>query len=203
MKSIIKSVFVGFCATALFFALSNSAQAQVASGSGELAVNGGWNNNLGTVNSDGTISSTAYSFGVTAGYNMSQNLAVLGEFQYIPEGSYDGVTFKTDMYGANLRYAYGNSKFSPYLMVGGGGAQMTAGESGESVSINGAYVAFGAGVNIFLGKNWGVRPEYRYNDVMFSSDGTTTSYNVSQITGGIFFQFGGQQSSKKKASSGN
>jgi len=203
MKSIIKSVFVGLCATALLLALSNSAQAQVASGSGELAVNGGWNNNLGTINSDGTVNKNAYSFGASAGYNLSENIAVLGEYQYVPEGSYEGVTVKTQFYGGTIRYAYGNSKFSPYILVSGGGVGTTASEQGESVSVNGSYIAFGGGVSIFLGKNWGIRPEFRYNDLFSTSGGTTTTQGVPQITGGLFFQFGGEQSSKKKASSGN
>ncbi|MGA9069101.1 MAG: outer membrane beta-barrel protein [Terracidiphilus sp.] len=203
MKSIIKSVFVGLCATALLLALSNSAQAQVASGSGELAVNGGWNNNLGTVNSDGTVSKNAYSFGGSAGYNLSENIAVLGEYQYVPEGSFDTVTWKTQFYGGALRYAYGSSKFSPYVLIGGGGVATTLSSGNESASVSGEYIAFGGGVSIFLGKNWGIRPEFRYNDLFSSSNGTTTTQGVPQLTGGLFFQFGGEQSSKKKASSGN
>ncbi len=222
MKSIIKSVFVGLCATALLLALSNSAQAQVASGSGELAVSGGWNTGWNTSQGFGTVSgspldptfkASAYSFGASAGYNLSESLAVLGEFQYIPLGSTDAITyegesvpsitFKTQLYGANLRYSYGNGKIVPYVLVGGGGASYSDSANGASSSVSGAYVDFGGGLSLYLGKNWGVRPEYRYSDLFFSESGTNFTSGVSQITGGLFFQFGGEQSSKKKASSGN
>jgi len=202
MKSIMRNAFVGLCATALFFALSNPAQAQITAGSGELAVNGGFNN-AGSFKSDGTVSNYASSFGGSAGYNMSQNLAVLGEYQYIPEGSISGVTFKTQLYGASLRYSYTADKLAPYFLVGGGGSRGSAGTSGLSASVNGAYVSFGGGVSAYLGKNWGVRPEFRYDDVFFSGGGSTSSATMWQVTGGIFFQFGGQSTTKKKASSGN
>ncbi len=184
-----------FCIVALFAAFAASSHAQVASHSGDTGFNVGWNN-AGSLQSNGTVSSTAFSYGGSAGYNLSQNIAVLGEFQYIPEGSYDNISANTQLYGGLMRYSFGRGKVAPYVLVGGGGSRGSLGTSGLSVSVNGGYVGLGGGASIFLGKNWGIRPEVRYNDVFFSAAGTTANARMYQATGGVFFQFGGKGNSK-------
>lgn len=199
MQQLGRKTFVySLLATIALFLGASAGRAQVLAHSGDVGFNAGWNN-AGTLQSDGTISSTAYSYGGSAGYNASENIAVLGEFQFIPEGSYSGVTENTQLYGGLLRYSFGTGNVAPYLLVGGGGSRGSLGASGESVSVNGGYIGFGGGASIFLGKNWGIRPEVRYNDVFFSAGGTTSSARMYQVTGGIFFQFGGESKSAKHA----
>jgi len=183
-----------FC-IALLAAFAASSHAQVAPHSGDIGFNAGWNN-AGSFKSNGTVSSTAYSYGGSGGFNLSENMAVLGEFQYIPEGSYDKVSANTQLYGGLFRYSFGKARVAPYVLVGGGGSRGSLGTSGLSVSVNGGYVGFGGGASIYLGKNWGIRPEFRYNDVFFTAAGTTASARMYQATGGVFFQFGGRGTSK-------
>lgn len=175
----------------LFAACTASSHAQVAPHSGDAGFNAGWNN-AGRLQSNGTISTSAFSYGGSGGYNLSENIAVLGEFQYIPEGSYDKVSANTQLYGGLMRYTFGMGKVAPYILVGGGGSRGSLGTSGLSVSVGGGYVGFGGGASIFLGKNWGIRPEFRFNDVFFSAAGTTANARMYQATGGVFFQFGGK-----------
>ena len=185
-----------FCFVALLVAFAASSHAQVAPHSGDAGFNAGVNN-AGSLQSNGTVSSTAFSYGGSAGYNLSENISVLGEFQYIPEGSFDKVSANTQLYGGLMRYSFGRGRVAPYVLVGGGGSRGSLGTSGLSVSVNGGYVGFGGGASVFLGKNWGIRPEFRYNDVFFSAAGTTSSAGMYQATGGVFFQFGGESKSAK------
>ena len=196
MLQIARNFFVCCCFAACFLlTLPSHLQAQVLAHSGDAGFNAGMNN-AGTLQSNGTIGTFAYSYGGSAGYNLSEHTAVLGEFQYIPEGSYSGVSANNQLYGGLMRYSFGNGKVAPYVLVGGGGSRATFATSGVSLSVSGGYVGFGGGASIFLGKNWGVRPEFRYNDVFYTGGGTTSSARMYQITGGVFFQFGGEQKSK-------
>jgi hypothetical protein len=97
-----------------------------------------------------------------------------------------------------MRYSFGAAKVAPYFLVGGGGSRGGFGTSGLSVSVTGGYIGVGGGASIFLGKNWGIRPEFRYNDVFFSGGGTTSNAGMYQATGGVFFQFGGEDKKKDK-----
>jgi len=184
--------FFTFVALLAAFTASSHAQA-VAPHSGDIGFNAGWNN-AGSLQSNGTVSTTAYSYGGSAGYNLSESIAVLGEFQYIPEGSYDKVSADTQLYGGLMRYSFGRGRVAPYVLLGGGGSRGSLGTSGLSVSVTGGYIGFGGGASIFLGRNWGLRPEFRYNDVFFSASGTTASARMYQATGGVFVQFGGRSS---------
>lgn len=183
---------------ALLAAFAVTSQAQVLAHSGDAAFSVGWNN-AGTFHSDGSLSSSALSYGGSAGYNLSENISVLGEFQFIPEGSYSSVSVNTQLYGGLMRYSFGAGKVVPYFLVGGGGTRGSLGTSGLTESVGGGYLAVGGGASIFLGKNFGVRPEFRYNDVFFSAGGETASSKLWQATGGVFFQFGGQSKPAKNA----
>ena len=147
-----------------------------------------------------TLSGLGYSFGGSGGYNVSQNISVLGEYQYIPQGSCGGTSVNTQFYGGLMRASFGSGKVAPYILVGGGGVREAGSGSDLNVTFSGGYIAFGGGASIFLGKNWGIRPEVRYNYGFLSGDGVTAVGGLDyQATGGVFFQFGGEGKSAKHA----
>jgi hypothetical protein len=203
MKSIIRNAFLGLCATALFLALSNSAQAQISAGSGDIAGNVGYSNLVGV---DGN---KHINFGGTLGYNFIPSSTLVFEYSYLPMGSVSGVNGNYQLLGVADRWNFGgNEKVVPYVVVGFGYARCGAsadlgGGATVSAAANGYYAGGGAGASFFLGKNWGIRPEFRYDEQAYSLDGTTTTQNAFRVSGSLFFQFGGQSTSKKKASSGN
>ena len=98
-----------FCFVALYAALAASSHAQVAPHSGDAGFNVGWNN-AGSLQSNGTVSSTAFSYGGSTGCNLSENIESAGEFQYVPEGSYDSVSANTQLYGGLMRYSFGKGQ---------------------------------------------------------------------------------------------
>jgi opacity protein-like surface antigen len=207
MQRIVKSALVGLCISVFFLMLSSSAaRAQVLAGSGEVTGYGGY-----AMISDGGGNHPA--FGGSGGYNLVPAVTVFGEYNYVflnsldcgPDSIYDGPTGctlsnKTQLFGGGARYNFMTSgKVVPYGVVAFGGARYTANAnvsgcpSDVCSSWNGYYVGFGGGVSLYVGKNWGVRPEYRFDRSEVNGYGN----NVSVITGGVFYQFGGHGTEKK------
>jgi Outer membrane protein beta-barrel domain len=176
----------------------DAATSGIRSGSVDAAFNVGWSNIPGQLDpSDGN---SHPNFGGSAGVNLSRNVGVLGEFTYQPMKPLNGVGFNTQLFGGALRYSLGRSKVSPYLVFAGGGARLTGSESGVSATATGNYLGSGAGASIFLRRNWGLRPEFRYNYLHLSLAGVTQNSNISQLSVGFFFQFGGRPSRSQIAS---
>ncbi len=202
----IRTVFGRSLAPVLILAMSSIAMAQttasgqdygVKAGSGDAAFTVGWSNIPKKLDTADTNNHTNYGF--STAYNMSPNFAVVADYTYQPMSSLDGVAFHTQMFGGAARFSFGGNRMVPYVVVGGGGAQLTGSESGVAVSANGGYFGGGGGAHIYLGKNWGIRPELRYDYMRLSLSGVTQSINASQFTTGFFFQFGGHSPSKKSA----
>ncbi len=124
------------------------------------------------------------------GYNATEHIAVAGEFQYALQASAGRVSANGKLYGAAMRYAFLTGRVAPYLLVGGGGIRETGGFYGANNVADGWYAAFGGGVSLFLTRSWGVRPEFRYNRDSLQFGSVSTSGNLYQATGGIFYQFG-------------
>jgi hypothetical protein len=98
----------------------------------------------------------------------------------------------TQLYGGGARVNFLTStRVVPYGVVAFGGDRLAAG--GQST--NGYYMGFGGGASCYIGHNWGVRPEYRFDRIEFGSG--IGSSNASVITGAVFYQFGGQGKVKK------
>lgn len=202
MKSIIRNAFIGLCATALFLVLSNSAQAQIAAGTVDLA------GNVGFSNLDGIDTNKHINFGATAGYNFSRSNTLILEYSYLPMGSVSGYGAKVSgnyqIFGVADRWNFGVSKkVVPYATAGlgfvrQGESAFVAGFGSGKGSVNGFYVGFGGGASIFLGQNWGIRPEVRWDAQEFSANGSSAEQNAVRASAGVFYQWGGQGSSKRK-----
>jgi hypothetical protein len=203
---VIRSVFSPGFASFVLLATTSAVWAQsvasnsdygVTAGSGDAAFNVGWSNIPSKLDTADTNNHPNYGF--STGVNLSSNVAVVGEYTYQPMAPLEGVAFHTQLFGGAVRLSFGGNRVVPYAMVDGGGARLTGSESGVAVSANGGYFGGGGGANIYLGKNWGIRPEFRYNYMRLSISNVSQSVNVAQFTTGFFFQFGGQSSKKKSA----
>jgi hypothetical protein len=149
---------------------------------------------------------TNYSAGGAAAFRVTDNLRIFGEFGYSPLSSIEGLTgsavssltgyqvsTKVKLYdiGGGIDYSFGSSKVRPYVLAafGVGRLEVSANVSGVgsgSAGTNSAYFATGGGARIYVGHNWGFKPEVRIQRY-----GGTIASTAADFTGGIFFQFGG------------
>lgn len=187
-----KNIFVCCFAACFLLFLSSHVQAQVLAHSGDVSGHVGFG--YGNYETSGVGATNSHiEYGGTGGYNLSPNLTILGEYSYMPMGTYSSVNFKTQLFGGGVRLNMGNSSRTvPYVVATLGGNRFTGAASGVSVSANGLYVGFGGGASIFFGKNWGVRPEFRYERQFLTFSSLTSDTNVIVGSGSIFFQFGGE-----------
>jgi hypothetical protein len=105
------------------------------------------------------------------------------------------------MFGPVARFTVLPSRqLAPYLVAGGGGAWLhtVSLSNGISLTQGGYYLSVGGGANIYLGRNWGIRPEVRYSWQRFNR-AETIGYSASSFSRndpmgsvGIFYQFGGK-----------
>jgi hypothetical protein len=201
VKTFVKNTFAGLLFPALFLlVITAPVRAQVLAHSGEVAGTVGYDH-TNYYPPDGPTST--HFFGASGGYNVIPAITVLGEYKYDPLGSYNlGVGpsgVHAQLYGGAVRFNFRpSSKIVPYSVVGGGGYRFTVSSSGSGISINGSYVNFGGGASVYLGKNWGVRPEVRYERQQFSSEGLNIDANVVVAYGSIFYQWGGTGIAKKQ-----
>jgi hypothetical protein len=207
-----KSSAVRFCLAAIFImALSVPVRAQgIAPLSGEVSANVGFNNVITGIvkdyfNNDSTgINKEYVEFGFSGGVNVTKQVAILGEFNYLPLATAaSGYTGSLDdqMYGGAVRYSpIKSNKFVPYVVVGGGLSRLSVSASAQgvtaTVSHNGNYVGVGGGISIYAGRNWGIRPEYRWNRQSQTYNGVNYAINASTGTVAIFFQWGGRQTKR-------
>ena len=132
--------------------------------------------------------------GGSFGVNLTNHVAVVGEYKYQLMAPLDGVAFNTQLFGGALRYSFGGHKVVPYVVLSGGGARLMGSESGVTATANGGYFGTGAGASLFLGKHWGIRPEFRYDYLHLSFAGVTQNANITEVSNGLFIQFGGTSS---------
>jgi hypothetical protein len=198
MSSILKGLAISLLS---LFVLTPSMRAQVLASSGEVAGNIGFNNLTGV---DGN---KHVEYGFSGAYNPTPSLAVVGEFNDLPQGSVSsgGVTANGyyRLYGAAVRASFAAAeRVVPFVIAGGGGSSAGASASYQGVhasaSVGGAYVSIGGGASVYINQNWGVRPEFRWDEQFFSSSGSSSTQSDVRGLFSVFFQFGGKQSSKKK-----
>jgi hypothetical protein len=193
MKTFVKNALVGLCLTAtILFVSSAPVQAQVLAHSGDVAGYAGYlyTSNLG--GSGSGISNNHGIYGVNGGYNVSPYIAIIGEYGYSPLFSQSGDALHAQLYGGGARFNLNpKSKVVGYGVFTVGGDKFTESVGGASASISGYYFGFGGGASCYIGKNWGVRPEFRYLRPEISQSGVSQSYNSFAMAGGVFVQFGG------------
>ena len=202
MQTLITKTVVRVVLPALFLVvLSISARAQVLSRSGEASGTIGYDHTSFSSNPASPVYPTStHFFGGSGGYNVTPYITALGEYKYDPLNyAVSGATYHTQLAGGAARFNFTpTNKVVPYAIVGAGYDRLTANFSGEgSVFADGYYVNFGGGVSYYLGKNWGVRPEVRYERQHTSYEGQTISANVVDLSGSFFYQFGGTGKKKK------
>lgn len=138
------------------------------------------------------------SFGLSGGYNFWNNLTVLGEFEYQPFGATLATRQTIQLVGGGVRYYFMPSQhMSPYVVGSGGFARIGTNSIGLGInsSQKGAYFAAGGGVSFYVGDNWGVRPELRFQRELQS---TSVPFNEVQGSISLFYQFGGTEAKGKK-----
>ncbi|HUD23570.1 MAG TPA: outer membrane beta-barrel protein [Acidobacteriaceae bacterium] len=208
----IRSFVVRGCVAIIFIlSLSASTRAQnIAPLSGEISANVGFNNVISGIvkdyfnNNSTGINKEYVQFGFSGGVNLSKQVAILGEFNYLPLATAaNGYTGSLDaqMYGGAVRYSpISLNKFVPYVIAGGGATRLSVSDSYEgvnaSISHTGSYFGFGGGVSIYAGRSWGIRPEYRWNRQNQTYDGVNYTINASTGSVAIFYQWGGRQTKK-------
>jgi hypothetical protein len=109
------------------------------------------------------------------------NSVVFAETSYAPLGG--GKNLVNFGGGLNFGFPTHLDKLVPYVVVAGGlGRSMVSGGG----SSNDVMFAAGFGARYFIGSNWGVRPEVRFQRYQ-ESDGGINTYI---FTGGLFYRFG-------------
>jgi hypothetical protein len=179
-----------FCAPAF----AQDGKGEIAGFGGGLAITGGGVNPL--VGGSGDV-------------RVIDNLRIFGEFSYSPLNSLAtsaanevsavtglNVTAKVKLFdfGGGIDYSFGSSKrVVPYVLaaVGVGHTSVSAsvnvnGVTGTgSMSTDSVYLGIGGGVRIYAGRNWGIKPEFRYQRY-----GGSLASNSAIFTAGLFYQFG-------------
>jgi len=195
VRTIVKNAISGLCIAASFLLISSTLRAQVLARSGDVAGYAGY---LYTNNIIPGVSNNHGVYGATGGYNITPYITAYGEYGFAPLYSESGDTVHAQIYGGGARFNMTpDKKVVPYGVVSFGGNRLTVNIGGSSVNFNGYYIGVGGGANCYVGKNWGVRPEFRYLRNEFSSGGESVSFNDFAVTGGVFYQWGGTGKRKK------
>jgi hypothetical protein len=205
MRSILKCTIA---ALVVLLTLSSSLRAQgITPLSGEVSANVGFNNVITEIvknyfnNNSTGINKEYVQFGFSGGINLTKHLAILGEFNYLPLATAaTGYTGSVDaqLYGGAVRYSLiSANKIVPYVIAGGGGTRLAVSDSYEgvtaTVSKTGSNFGAGGGVSIYVGRNWGIRPEFRY--IRQNQNWDNVNYNLNTYSGtvAVFYQFGGKK----------
>ena len=193
MRCILKC---SIAALVVLLTLSTPLWAQVLVHSGEVA------GTYSYVNSTGFSGHQGY--GGSGGINLAKRVTLVGEYSYLSLSYLTpnvGVTNSTtnELGGVAVRINFlSDQRIVPYVVIGAGieHVNFTIG-SASAATDNGYYDAYGGGASIYLTKNIGVRPEFRYDYELGITDvfgQPVYSYqNVYQFSGSLFFQFGGRK----------
>jgi hypothetical protein len=134
--------------------------------------------------------------GGEGGVNVVDRLNLFGEVNFIPMGQ-NGVSAHTVNFGGgahiNILPGTSSSKVQPYALgVAGVGHSAESYSYSDpwlsynaSASSNSFYFGFGGGMRCYIGRNWGVRPEFRYQRYTQHGGANSIAY-----TAGVFYQFG-------------
>jgi len=184
MRCILKC---SIAALVVLLTLSTPLWAQVLVHSGEVA------GTYSYVNSTGFSGHQGY--GGSGGINLAKRVTLVGEYSYLSLSSLSanvGQTNSTtnELGGVAVRINFlSDQRIVPYVVIGAGI---------EHVNFKvGYYDAYGGGASIYLTKNIGVRPEFRYDYELGITDvfgqPVYNYQNVYQFSGSLFFQFGGRK----------
>lgn len=180
------------CAVALAVSSCLPAVCQVAPGSADVA------GHVEFPTFKGIDNKRHVGFGFSGGVNVTSEFAVIGEYAYLPAGSVTYFTAKADGHYQNIglapRYSFlTKTHYVPYLTAAGGFSRASAGASYGGTTAtdaaNGGYLGAGGGVSLYLTPHFGVRPEVRYERMMWTYQGSSSHLNFTNFTLPVFFQF--------------
>jgi hypothetical protein len=134
----------------------------------------------GFVHFAGDGSTTKALLGGSIGAWTSSRTQILADVSYVPMGF--GVKLANFGGALHINVADTTSKVVPYVALAGGLGHHWV----EGFSNNHGYFGGGAGVRVFAGKNWGVRPEFLY----LRRQGDGGGDNTYRVSFGVFYQFG-------------
>jgi hypothetical protein len=152
-------------------------------------------------------------FGFSGGVNLTNHVAVLGEFNYESMGAYSYLGSSNSqnqsytLYGGAVRYSFpiSNKRFVPYALAGAGvtrqvaitGVTINRGVASYTTgSSMGGYISLGGGCAIYIKSNWGIRPEIRYDNLSYSVLGISSRLTSARESVSVFYQWGGNSSKK-------
>lgn len=138
-------------------------------------------------------------FGGTMGANLGRFVHLFGEVSYMStgKGTYATAGGRLMNYGGGvqIRIPTGAARIEPYGLITLGYGR-SKGDYSSSDSIHNAYNGAGGGARVFIGRRWGIKPEFRiqkYYGIHLSSDDPFMDRgHVITATAGVFFQFGGR-----------
>lgn len=195
MHTFIKKAITGLSLTAIILLVAPSLQAQVLAHSADFAGFGGYGH--ASYNKPVPFGNTHTNYGASGGYNVTSNITALGEYNYQPADSAFGQNFSAQLFGGAVRYNFLSSKrIVPYVVAGAGDFRFNISNS-SSTSYTGYYMTYGGGASIYLGKHWGVRPEFRYDRRQVSIQNTTYDADFLRESGAVFYQWGGRSKKQK------
>lgn len=144
-------------------------------------------------------------YGGTFGYYLNPRFTLLGEYTFLPMGTSivngPGVTTtgkeNFQIAGAALRYNFKPIHgVVPYVQLGGGYIHnldkytYTNGLAPSDYSASGYNVDAAGGLNIHLARNWGIRPEFRWDRQNLYPGVSQVSHENYFGSVGVFYQFG-------------
>jgi hypothetical protein len=183
------AVLLGAMLTVSMPALAQSSKPR----SGEVAGVFGWSSLKGADEKAHVL------FGASAGVNLSDRAQVFGEYSYSPMGSISGASLKAEAICGGIRIGRVRGGSGAFLVGAGGLFRGSTSVSSISISQSGGYYGFGGGATIFLGQNWGVRPEarleYVYMPAVKMSGVTVNEATIDRpfsLRVSFFVQFGGK-----------
>ena len=155
--------------------------------------------------------------GGTAGVNLGRFVHLFGEVSYMGKATetyQDGngasrtrmtVSGRLTDYGGGvqIRIPTGKHWIEPYGLLAFGYGQMKRDVNAASGAISAisdsghnVYNAVGVGARLFLGANWGIKPEFRYQKYyginLANDDPVHDRGRAIAVTTGVFYQFGGR-----------
>ena len=138
-------------------------------------------------------------FGGTMGANLGRFVHLFGEVSYMStgKGTYATPGGRLMNYGGGvqIRIPTGEARIEPYGLLTFGYGR-SKGDYSSSNSTHNAYNGAGGGARVFIGRRWGIKPEFRiqkyYGIHLSSNDPFVDNGRVITATAGVFFQFGGR-----------
>lgn len=129
-----------------------------------------------------------------AGYVPLESISLSGVesgIAYAVDGSSKLYTFEG---GLNIHLGPPDKRVVPYLTVGGGvgrgNYKVTASGGGTDFSMSasetGGLAGGGLGARFYIGRNWGIKPEFKVQRTFFEGDNVT----LYRASAGLFVQFG-------------